>query len=1262
MLNKIIKYFLENRLITILLLVLLIAWGIIVSPFEWKTDMLPNDPVPVDAIPNLGENQQIVFTKWAGRSPQDIEDQITYPLTTSLMGIPGVKTIRSSSMFGFSSIYVIFEDDVNFYWSRTRILEKLNSLPQDLLPDGVQPSLGPDATALGQIFWYTLEGRDKKGNPTGGWDLHELRSIQDYYVKYSLSSAKGVSEVASIGGHVKEYQIDIRPAAMKSYNITVKDIMKSVKNSNLDVGARTMEINRAEYLVRGLGYIENLEDLEKTVVKSYDHTPILLEEVAQIKYGPAPRRGLLDKGGAEAVGGVVVARHGANPMKVIENVKDKIKEVEEGLPSKTLDDGTTSKIEIVPFYDRTELIEETIGTLEEALSLEILITIIVVIIMVMNLRASVLISGVLPIAVLMSFIAMKYMDVTANIVALSGIAIAIGTMVDMAIILVENIIRHLDRAGPDESKLKVVYEGTTEVASAVVTAVLTTIISFIPVFTMQGAEGKLFIPLAYTKTFALIAAILVSIIIIPTLAYLFFSIKVHARKIRRLLHGIILGAGIFVAIQYIAWAGVVIALFGAINLAATYFNESDKKYFTWANNALAVLMVAYILAKEWLPLSPEKTLFTNLFFVLLIIAALLGFFAIVIRHYSKILNWSLRNKKKFLALPGFILVLGFVIWLGFNTIFGFIATGFDAAGIDLKSTKVWSSLLQKFPGIGKEFMPALDEGSFLLMPTSMPHSGIEENKKIVQHLDKAVSSIPEIKLVVGKAGRVESALDPAPLSMYENIINYKSEYKTDKDGHRIRFKVDEEGEFVRDLAGDLIPDKDGKYYRQWRDHIESPDDIWDEIVEVADYPGVTSAPKLQPIETRLVMLQSGMRAPMGIKVSGPDLESIEDFALKLENQLKQVPSIKSKSVFADRVVGKPYIEIDLKRDKMARYGLSVNQVQKYIEVAVGGMKLTNTVEGRERYPVRVRYPRELRDDPDALKEILIPTNQGVQIPLGVLVKVNYTKGPQAIKSENTFLISYVIFDSREGFAEVDVVRDAQRHLDKKIDNGELNVPKGVSYKFAGDYKNQVRAEKRLSFVVPLVMIIIFLLLYMQFRSAPTTLMVFSGIAIAFAGGFIMIWLYGQNWFMDFSLFETNMRELFQMKTVNLSIAVWVGFIALFGIATDNGVVMAAYLKQTFEKRKPENIEGIRESVVEAGKMRIRPTLMTTATTLLALLPILSSAGKGSDVMIPMAIPTFGGMAIQVITLFVVPILYAQWREQKMKLGRNGFETKLDKND
>jgi Cu(I)/Ag(I) efflux system membrane protein CusA/SilA len=1255
MLNKLIKYFLENRLITMILLLLLVGWGIIVSPFDWKTDVLPNDPVPVDAIPNLGENQQIVFTKWAGRSPQDIEDQITYPLTTTLMGIPGVKTIRSNSMFGFSSIYVIFEDDVDFYWSRTRILEKLNSLPQNLLPDGVQPSLGPDATALGQIYWYTLEGRDKQGNPTGGWDLHELRSIQDYYVKYALSSAKGVSEVASIGGYVKEYQVDVNPAAMKSYDVTLMDVMKAVKNSNLDVGARTLEINNAEYLVRGLGYIENLDDLESTVVKTYDHTPVRIQDIAQVKYGPASRRGMLDKAGAEAVGGVVVSRYGANPMQVIENVKDKIQEVEEGLPTKTLDDGTSSQVKIVPFYDRTELIQETIGTLEEALSLQILITIIVVIIMVMNLRASALISGVLPIAVLMSFIAMKYMDVTANIVALSGIAIAIGTMVDMAIVLVENIVRHINQADEDEPKLQVIYRGTTEVASAVVTAVLTTIISFVPVFTMQGAEGKLFIPLAYTKTFALAAAIIVSIIIIPTLAYLFFSVKIRAKQIRRVVNSVIIAGGLYIAIWHVPWAGIVILLFGGLSLAGSFMRETDHKYINWATNVLALLTVAFILAREWLPLGPEKTLFTNIFFVLLIIGLLLGLFAIIIRHYGKILNWSLRNKATFLTIPTIILVLGIVIWMGFNTVFGFIARGFDRADVNIRTTEVWSTLAHTFPGVGEEFMPALDEGSFLLMPTSMPHSGIEENKKILKHLDMAVAAIPEVKQVVGKAGRVESPLDPAPLSMFENIITYKSEYITNEEGHRIRFKVNDEGDFVRDSAGNLIRDDNGKYYRQWRDHIQSPDDIWDEIVEAAKYPGVTSAPKLQPIEARMVMLQSGMKAPMGIKVSGPDLQTIQDFGLKLEEHLKDVPGIKSQSVFADRVVGKPYMQIELNRERMARYGLSVERVQRYLEVAVGGMQLTNTVEGRERYPVRVRYPRELRDDPESLENILIPTPGGAQIPLEEVARIDYRKGPQAIKSENTFLISYVIFDKKEGRAEVDVVNEAQEYLKQKTDNGELTVPKGVSYTFTGSYENQIRAEKRLSFVVPLVMVIIFLILYMQFRSVPTTLMVFSGVAIAFAGGFLMIWLYAQGWFMNFEVFGTNLRELFQMKTVNLSIAVWVGFIALFGIATDNGVVLAAYLKQIFERNKPESIQSIREGVLEAGQKRIRPTLMTTATTLLALLPILSSAGRGSDVMIPMAIPAFGGMSIQIITLFVVPVLYAQWREAKLKKRKDDHE-------
>ena len=534
MLNRIIKYFLENKLVTVLLLVALVGWGIITAPFGWQVGALPSDPVPVDAIPDIGENQQIVFTQWSGRSPQDIEDQISYPLTTYLLGIPGVKSIRSSSIFGFSSIYIIFSEDIEFYWSRSRILEKLSSLPTNLLPEGVQPTLGPDATALGQVFWYTIEGRDKDGNPTGGWDLHEIRTVQDFYVKYSLNATEGVSEVASIGGFVQEYQIDVNPDAMKAYNIPLHKVMQAVQKSNKDVGAKTIEINQAEYLVRGLGYIKSISDIEKAVVAVQDNVPIRIQDIAVVSLGPATRRGLLDKGGAEVVGGVVVARYGANPLAVINNVKAKIDEIAPGLPKKTLADGRVSQLTIVPFYDRSELIYETLGTLEEALSLEILITILVVIVMVYNLRASLLISSLLPISVLIVFIAMRYFGVDANIVALSGIAIAIGTMVDLGIILSENIIKHIDEAPPEQKLIDTIYNGASEVATAILTAVSTTIVSFIPVFTMQAAEGKLFGPLAFTKSFALLAALIVSLLIMPTLAHWFFGFKIKNQFLKKI--------------------------------------------------------------------------------------------------------------------------------------------------------------------------------------------------------------------------------------------------------------------------------------------------------------------------------------------------------------------------------------------------------------------------------------------------------------------------------------------------------------------------------------------------------------------------------------------------------------------------------------------------------------------------------------------------------------------------------------------------------
>ena len=527
LIDRIIRFCLENKLVVFLITLLFVGWGVMVAPFDWDLGGLPRNPVPVDAIPDIGENQQIVFTEWMGRSPQDVEDQISYPLTVALLGVPGVRTIRSYSFFGFSSIYIIFEDEIDFYWSRSRVLEKLSSLPTGTLPEGVQPALGPDATALGQIFWYTLEGQDEEGNPTGGWDLHELRTIQDWYVRYAFLSAKGISEVASVGGFVQEYQIDVDPDAMRAYKIKLDEVFMAVKLSNIDVGARSIEVNKVEYFIRGLGFIKSLQDIEYTAIKVTDNVPIYVKDIARVTLGPALRRGALDKEGAEVVGGVTVVRYGYNPLAAIKNLKKKIDEITPGLPRKTLPDGTISQVKIVPFYDRSGLIYETLGTLNNALTDEILVTIIVILVMVMHLSSSLLISGLLPLAVLMCFVAMKTFGVDANIVALSGIAIAIGTIVDMGIVVCENILKHLDTADPKEDRLEVIFRATSEVGSAVLTAIATTIVSFLPVFTMEAAEGKLFKPLAFTKTFALIASVVVALTIIPPFAHILFTGKIR---------------------------------------------------------------------------------------------------------------------------------------------------------------------------------------------------------------------------------------------------------------------------------------------------------------------------------------------------------------------------------------------------------------------------------------------------------------------------------------------------------------------------------------------------------------------------------------------------------------------------------------------------------------------------------------------------------------------------------------------------------------
>ena len=1131
------------------------------------------------------------------------------------------------------------------------MLEKLASLPNGTLPDDVHPTLGPDATALGQVFWYTLEGRDSAGRPTGGWDLHELRSTQDWYVRYSLASVDGVAEVASVGGFVREYQVDVDPDAMRAYGVSLDDVSGAVRMSNLDVGARTIEISNAEYVIRGLGFVKNARDLELTVVRVNDNVPIYVHNVARVTLGPALRRGALDKGGAEAVGGVVVMRYGENPLATIERVRARIEQISPGLPSRVLDDGTVSRVTIVPFYDRSGLIRETIGTLEAALTEEVLVTIVVIVVMLLHLQSSLLVSGLLPLSVLMCFIAMRQFDVDANIVALSGIAIAIGTMVDMGIVMCESVLRKLEEADPGEDRLEVVFRGVSEVGSAVLTAVLTTVISFLPVFAMEGEEGKLFKPLAFTKTFALLASIIVALTVIPPLAHMLFVKRRRGPLLRSL-------QGIAVAVVGVwSWGvagaplGLALLAFAAFVLLREHISDASRMHVLRLVSFLVAGVVALALASHWAPLGPEKE-WQNGVFVLALLGGVLLFFWLFRRSYERCLRLCLTHKAVFLLIPGALVVAGACAWLGFAQMFGFVPRALSAVGFDeheVTASAPWSAASHALPGMGKEFMPELDEGSYLLMPVTMAHASIGEAMDVLQKQDMAIRAIPEVEDVVGKIGRVESSLDPAPISMIETVITYKPEYRIDESGHRIRYSYDlERDEFVRDELGELIPDEDGRPFRQWRAEIRSNRDIWDAIAAAARVPGTTEASRLGPIKARVVMLRTGMRSNFGLKINGPDLDTIERFGIEVEQLLKQVPSVRPETVVADRIKGKPYLEIEIDREAIARHGIRVRDVQDVIEVAVGGRRITTTVEGRERYPVRVRYQRELRDRVGSLERILVSAPGGLQIPLAELTQLRYRPGPQQIKSEDTFLVGYVLFDMMPGEAEVEVVEDCQRYLDAKIGNGELRVPPGVSFRFAGIYESQVRAEKKLVVLLPLALFAIFLVIYFQFKAVSTTLLVFTGVAVAWAGGFLMLWAYGQPWFLDIDFLGTNARELFGMREYKLSVAVWVGFLALFGIATDDGVIMATYLRQRFAAATPESIQDVRQAVVEAGLRRIRPCLMTSATTILALIPVLTSSGKGADVMVPMAIPTFGGMSVVLITVFVVPTLYCWGEEVKWK--------------
>ncbi len=1208
LLGGLVAFFVESKVVVFLLLVMLGLGGVVFAPFAFETlddDWgLERDPIPVDAIPDIGENQQIVFAAWPGHSPADVEDQVAYPLTSALLGLQGVRTVRSTSMLGFTSLYVIFDEEIEFYDSRARLLEKLSSLPPGLLPTEVAPTLGPDATALGQVFWYTLEGHavperadpghgvdetgaagaavDEDATPVAAWDLFELRELQDFTVRPALQSVPGVAEVASVGGHVAELQVEADPAQLRAYGLSFGQLIDAVRASNLDVGARTFEINAVEYIVRGLGQIEDLDDLRGAVVATHQGRAVLVSDVAHVTLGPAPRRGVLDDAGAEVVGGVVVVRYGENPREVIARVRTAVAELAPSLPSRTLEDGRRAQVRIVPFYDRTGLIDETLGTLSSALWQQLLVTLLVVLVMLGTIRGSIVVALVPPLGVLFSFIAMRIFGVEANVMALAGIAIAIGTMVDVGIVLAENIAAslrdHDDGAAADDrtaraSRAAVVIRATQEVAPAVATSVLTTIVSFLPVFALTAAEGKLFRPLAFTKTFALVGAFVVGVLVVPAVSHLLSQ----RRKSQ-----------------------------SPAKAAAT---QRWNRVLLFATAALLVL----VLAAEWHPFGEDAGSVANIAFVLVVVGGLLGGFLLFQHVYPRLLAGTLRRPLAFLLLPLLAMAFGVVCWRG----------------------TPWPS--ERFAGLRPADVPAFDEGSFLYMPTTTPHASIGECRRLLQQLDAAIAAIPEVDRVVGKLGRADSVLDPAPISMIETLVTYRPEYE-----ERV-----------------VTPGEAPERVRVWRDHIRTPADIWDEIVAAGRIPGLTSAPLLQPIQTRLVMLQTGMRSRVGIKVRGPDVESLAAAGRALEAALAGVEAVAEGSVYAERVVGKPYLEVEPDREALARYGLQMAVVQQTLAAAVGGAEAGVMIDGRVRRTIRVRAPRDARLTPEAIEAlpVVIPGRMAdapaampgttaaslgdalaSTVPLGELAQVLYVRGPQMLRSEDTFLTSFVLFEPADGVTDVDAVRATEAHLAQLRADGELTVPDGVTWRFAGTYENQIRSSARLMWLLPIALMLILLLLYLQFRSLAVTFSIFASVGVAMSGGFMALWAWGRPW-LDVSMAGHAAVDLFGAGTVPLTVAVWVGFIALIGIAVDDGVVMATYLKQRFEKA-PRSMDEVRAWVLEAGERRIRPCLMTTATTILALLPVLTATGRGSDVMRPMALPLVGGMALELMTLFVVPVLWA----------------------
>ncbi|GFE62527.1 efflux RND transporter permease subunit [Geobacter sp. AOG2] len=1036
MIEKIIEYSARNRVIVLMIFALIIALGV------WSVYK-----TPVDAIPDLSDNQVIVFTDYPGRSPQVVEDQVTYPLAVNLQGLPQVKAVRASSAFGFSMIYVIFEDKADIYWARTRVLERLN-YAASLLPAGVVPTLGPDGTGVGHVFWYTVEGK--------GYDLEQLRTLQDWFVRYQLNTVQGVAEVASIGGYVREYQIDLDPNKLFAYNMKIGQVMEAVKRSNNDVGGRLIEQADAEYLIRGQGYVKSVADLENIVVGAdMRGTPIYVRNLGTVQMGGAIRRGLLDENGqGEAVGGIVVMRYGENAKDVIDRVKEKITALEKGLPP-----GVTIKVA----YDRSDLIERAIETLKRALTEESIVVSLVILVFLLHFQSALVIVLTLPIAVLISFITMKLMGVTSNIMSLGGIAIAIGVLVDAGVIMVENCYRHLSELPPEERKerhLEVIITSAKQVGRAIFFSLAIIVLSFVPVFLLEGQEGKLFHPLAFTKTFSMMGSAMIAITLVPVLMYYFMRGK----------------------------------------------------------------------------MPPESANPVSSFFI---------------RLYSPVIRWVLKWKKTTIALN--LVALGIAIPL--------------------------------FMHMGSEFMPPLDEGSLLYMPVTLPNVSITEAKRLIQVQDTIIKSVPEVENVLGKVGRAETSTDPAPVSMFETII--------------------------------ILKPKD-----QWRPGVKKAD-IVAELDAKLQIPGVRNG-WTQPIINRINMLSTGVRTDLGVKIFGSDLNVLKSLAVQAEGILKTVPG--AADVVAERVTGGNYIDIDVDREAAARYGISVGDIQDVIETALGGSALSTTVEGRNRFPIRIRYERDYRDNIPAIRQILVGSADGAQVPLSLVTKLKISTGAPEINSEGGLLRSIVFLNVR-GRDMGGFVTQAKEVLEK-----QLKLPAGYYVAWSGQWENQVRAKARLKMLVPAGMLIIFILLYFTFHSALEASMVMLSVPFALVGGVYLVAALGYN----------------------LSVAVWVGFIALYGIAVETGVVMVIYLHEALDRKLingPCTEQDIYDATFEGAVLRLRPKLMTVAVALLGLVPIMWSTGTGADVMKPIAAPMIGGMISSAVhVLIMTPVIFVLMKKRELRKG------------